>query len=434
MSVNARLGLFLLVGVLLFPSRLLAAPGDLDTTFGTGGIAVIDFGGSETAVSAALDSQNRIVLVGSKNGDILVARIKKSGAVDTSFGNDYNGDGILDGYTLIDHGFSEYGSKVLIDSLDRIYIVGTTYEFGYATSIVARLLADGTPDTTFAWWWSLTGYNYQCIYTTGISGALDASGNLYTFGTVAVPGSVSGGSYSAMDPDGNIWHSSCAEIHPSGFASADKGSAGVTIQSDGKPLYAGSTGNDLYIARGQALSQNLDLGYGTNGNGMTIVSHLAIGSAQPQNVLQAWDSAIDTNPASAHYDKPVVVGNVDTNILVMRFDTAGAFDATFNAGAGYRDIDFGGVEYGRAIAYDNNGRIVVAGESDGGSIAVARVKKNGNLDTGFGPNGDGKLLTNPALGVVSVFDLVINSQGKILVVAGAYNRSDILLVRYLGGN
>lgn len=434
MSATARLHFFFVLAIALAPARLLAAPGDLDTSFGTGGIAVIDFGGSETASSAALDSQNRIILVGSKNGDILVARIKKSGAVDTSFGNDYNGDGVLDGYVLIDYGYNEYGSHVLVDSLDRIYLFGTSDPLGYPTSIVGRLQADGTYDSTFAWWWSLTGFNYQCNHTTDNSAYFDASGNIHTLGTVAVPGSVSGGSFTTLDPDGNVAYAYCSEIHPSGYVSADKGSAGVTVQSDGKPLFAGSTGNDLYIARGQVLSQNLDLGYGASGNGITMISHLAIGSAQPQNVLQAWDSAIDTDPASAHYDKPVVVGNVDTNILVMRFDTSGGFDATFNNGNGYRDIDFGGVEYGRAIAYDNNGRIVAAGESDGGSIALARVKKNGHLDFGFGPNGDGKLLTNPALGVVSVVDLVINPQGKILVVGGAYSRTDILLVRYLGGN
>jgi uncharacterized delta-60 repeat protein len=422
----------LAIAVVLLPARLLAAPGDLDTGFGTGGIAVIDLGGSESAYSAALDSRNRIVLVGSKNGDILVARVTRGGIVDTTFGNDYNADGTPDGYVLIDFGLgaTESGSKVLIDSLDRIYVIGTSIQLGLNTSIVVRLLADGTPDTTFAANLTLMGVNYQCAFAGGLSGAFDANGYLYVLGTVAVPGSMSAGVFSAVDPDGNLSYVYCTEMHPS--VGGDRGNAGTVVQSDGKPVFAGTASNDIYVARAQALSQSLDYAYGTSG--FSIVSHLAVGSAQPQNVLSAGDMTIDADPASAHFDKPVVVGSVDTNILALRFDISGALDSAFHNGDGWNDIDFGGVEYGKAVALDNNGRIVVAGESDSVSIAVARLRRDGFRDFSFGPNGDGKLLTNPSLGTVSVSDLVINSNGRILVVGGAHGHTDILLVRYLGGN
>lgn len=79
------------------------ADGSLDATFGTNGIAVLDFGGTiETGMSLALQVDGKIVLGGTASGvingvsinDALLVRVDTDGAVDPSFG--------INGFTTVD--------------------------------------------------------------------------------------------------------------------------------------------------------------------------------------------------------------------------------------------------------------------------------------------------------------------------------------------
>ncbi|MEX2080514.1 MAG: hypothetical protein WEC33_02775, partial [Dehalococcoidia bacterium] len=67
------------LGVLGSPGAALAAPGDLDTSFGTGGVVVTDFGGEDLERDAAVDSLGRVVVVGDSEvseteQEIIIAR------------------------------------------------------------------------------------------------------------------------------------------------------------------------------------------------------------------------------------------------------------------------------------------------------------------------------------------------------------------------
>ncbi|HEX3356785.1 MAG TPA: hypothetical protein VHS31_07435 [Tepidisphaeraceae bacterium] len=113
--------------------------------------------------------------------------------------------------------------------------------------------------------------------------------------------------------------------------------------------------------------------------------------------------------------KTVVAGSIQgansRDFLVVRYTTAGKLDTTFD-GDGIATTDFSGhQDGGDKIAIDSQGRIVVAGGSNG-DIALVRYLSNGKLDTSF--NGTGKLATN-IKGFAS--GLAIQSDGKI-VVAG----------------
>ena len=69
-----------------------AAPGDLDTTFGTGGKVTTDFsGGTDQAFAVALQTDGKIVVAGeAKTGysreDFALARYHPNGTLDTTFG------------------------------------------------------------------------------------------------------------------------------------------------------------------------------------------------------------------------------------------------------------------------------------------------------------------------------------------------------------
>jgi uncharacterized delta-60 repeat protein len=67
----------------------LRSNGAFDTTFGSGGQKLIDFGGDqEAAWGAALQPDGKIVLAGDTNFKVAVARLNPNGSHDTTFSGD----------------------------------------------------------------------------------------------------------------------------------------------------------------------------------------------------------------------------------------------------------------------------------------------------------------------------------------------------------
>ena len=129
-----------------------AANGALDTTFGTGGKAWVDFGREagwastvETRyVDLALAPDGRIVLTGEAAGDRLgVARLTASGALDPTFAGDGRLLTVPTGWTVVAPN-DDYNVAVQGDGR----VVVTVNGQGYDTA-VGRLNADGSADTSF---------------------------------------------------------------------------------------------------------------------------------------------------------------------------------------------------------------------------------------------------------------------------------------------
>jgi uncharacterized delta-60 repeat protein len=118
-------------------------------------------------------------------------------------------------------------------------------------------------------------------------------------------------------------------------------------------------------------------------------------------------------------------GGTGADFGVVRYNTDGTLDTTFD-GDGKLRTNFGGIgnDYAKGIALQADGKIVVAGWSEGGfsfDFAVARYNSDGSLDTSF--DGDGLVLTD-----ISGFNndtataLAIQSDGRIVVVGFTYPR------------
>ena len=131
----------------------------------------------------------------------------------------------------------------------------------------------------------------------------------------------------------------------------------------------------------------------------------------------AWAVAVQPD------GKTILAGDLSSdNFVVARLNPDGQLDATFGSGIGRVTIDFGGVDLARAVAVQQDGKIVVAGRSNtgGGSgasnFAVARLMPNGALDTSFGSSGKQSIdfgYDDYATG------LAIQRDGKIVVVGTA---------------
>jgi uncharacterized delta-60 repeat protein len=125
----------------------------------------------------------------------------------------------------------------------------------------------------------------------------------------------------------------------------------------------------------------------------------------------------------------VVVGvsgtGIDRDFAVARYDTSGTLDRTFGTN-GTTITDFSrGSDAAWAVVLQLDGRIVVAGESNG-DFALARYSAEGALDTSFGIGGK---ITADFGGDDRASAIALQRDGKI-VVAGFAARLDFALARY----
>jgi len=174
----------------------------------------------------------------------------------------------------------------------------------------------------------------------------------------------------------------------------------VVIQNDGKIIAAGSGGgivdSNFALAR-YTITGTLDTTFSDDGKVLTSVG----ASTQGRGVGLQEDGKI------------VVVGYVGTtshDFALARYTITGTLDTSFNTD-GMLTTDLGGDEYGYAVAFQADGKIVAAGYS-GGDFGLARYTITGTLDATFGTNG---IVTTDLGDTEYGYDLTIQEDGKILV-------------------
>jgi uncharacterized delta-60 repeat protein len=158
--------------------------GSPDPAFGTGGLVLTGFPGAfATATSLAIQADGKIVAAGGAvtgtAGDFGAARYLVDGSLDASFGSG--------GRAVLDFGgtFYEFASGVVIRGDGRIVLGGRTDgAAGYAMAL-AQLLADGLPDASFGTAGKLVLPIAQSIECNGLllqpDGKVVAGGPAYPF-------------------------------------------------------------------------------------------------------------------------------------------------------------------------------------------------------------------------------------------------------------
>lgn len=200
------------------------------------------------------------------------------------------------------------------------------------------------------------------------------------------------------------------------FQSSTENTSGATITS--------TITQDLNTSTGAITppSGSLDLTFGTGGKVTT-----SVGSD---------DSAYAVDFQS---DGKVVVAGHSYNgstylFAVARYNSNGSLDTSFDTdGKVTTSFGTGRSDWGKAVGIQSDGKIVVAGvtgDSNGmnGDIALARYNSNGTLDSAFGTNG--KVTTDIGGYFDEVRDLVLQSDGKIVVAGFSAINSGFAVVRY----
>lgn len=394
-----------------------SAPGDLDPTFGTGGMVTTDFGSYYTeGFSVVLQTDGKIIVAGiysSSSYHFALARYNTNGTLDTSFGT--NGLVTTDLSDVYD-----IARSVTLQADGKILVAGSSD----ARFAVVRYNTNGTLDTSFGTDGKVTteiGDSFLCLEPLAralaikvqsddkvIASGLTHHGSTYDFALARY--STTGTLDATFGDDG---------IVITDFSSTTDEGADMAIQSDGKIIVAGISNSNFALARYNS-DGSLDTTFGGDGKVTTDFSG-------------ATDSAKSVKIQS---DGKIVVAGISHNgsnndFALARYNSDGSLDTSFG-GNGKVTTDFSGEnDSGWSVGIQNDGKIVVAGSTYNGSdsdFALARYNSDGSLDTTFG--GDGKVTTD-FNGYDDVGNaMVIYPNGKIVVAGVSYY--NFALARYMG--
>lgn len=330
--------------------------GTLDTTFGTAGLATVNFATERDEAHAAVhDSTGRVTLAGFRqvsnaaSRDFALARFTTGGVLDTTFGT--AGLQTLNFNTDDDEAYG-----LVIDTNGR-YIAGGFRENGGAATrdfALARFTTAGALDTT---------------YGTG--------GRVVT-----------------------------------DFVGDDDEIMALALDTLGRTVAAGFSEDGNAASRRFALARYttggvLDTTFGTAG---LVTTNISAG----EDII--YGLVIDS------LGKIVVAGISNDNVGVARYLTTGAIDTSFGV-AGLASVDNGGTELGEAVGIQDNGKIVISGET-GNNIMVVRLTSLGAADTTF--DGDGRVVFNPG-GNDDGKSLYIDTIGRYVI--GGRSGNDFLGLR-----
>ncbi len=396
--------------------------GTRDTSFNADGISIIQgaAGGDDSGNAVAVQFDGKILVAGEvsngRNTDLLVLRYTPEGILDSSF----NGDGI---FTFSSKAKTvDAATALALQRNGRIVVAGQTGRGNAGDLLVLRYKTDGTLDRSF----SSDGI---AVYSGAAGGEdMGRAVAIQDDGKAVVVGQTSNGANSDLlvlryTTDGTLdtLFSGDGVVVYNGTADSEDMGRAVAIQDDGKIVVVGQTSNgtnnNLLVLR-YTSSGSLDTTFGTGG----VVSFGGSGNESGRSVVIQPNGMI------------VVAGvrsnGTDTDLLVLRYTESGSLDTTFGTG-GEVTYDSGNADVAKAVALQPDGKIVVAGSSSNGSkntVLLTRFSSGGTLDTSF--SGDGIVRFNSgAAGDDSGNAVAVQSDNKI-VVAGAANGSDVLLLRY----
>ena len=395
-----------------------AKAGALDETFDYDGWVTtnVSSGGDDYGHATAIQSDGRILLVGSGNGSFRVLRYNTDGSLDTTFGD----GGIVTTYI---GAFCE-AYAVAVDGSQRIVVAGVA-DGDFA---LARYAADGCLDTSFGAEGTVTtdfvGYNDEA---TAVS--IDTNGNIVVAGC-ANDGNDDDFALARYDSDGNLDTSfGTGGTTTTQFAAYDDRARGLAIDSSGRIVVAGTAATawdgEVFALACFTTAGNLDTSFG-GGDGKVTAQ---FSSMFPELDDNANALAIDSNGriVVAGYAQ-TTFGDTGKSFAMVRYNSDGSRDTSFGS-SGIVVTNFsGGYDAAEALSIDSTGRIVLAGTVTSGSqdyFALARYDSSGSLDTSFGDGG--KLLTDIPSGQ-RAYGLSVDANDRI-VVAGTTD-GDFVVARY----
>ena len=431
---------FVLTCLIVGPQVAQAAAGDLDPTFGVGGMVMTDLNHSTDIASAvAIQVDGKLVVVGTsyKNNDFsdedfVVTRYNTDGTLDTTFGR---GGKVRTDFP----GLAAVPSSVVIQPDGKIVVAGGAFPlFTFLGNFeLVRYNPNGSLDRSFGNGGIVTTTFPEGSYANAV--ALQPDGKIVAAGTVFVdfiPGEPSNTDFALArynsdgTPDATFGNGGQVSTD---FVSMEDDAFSVLIQSDGKIVAVGSANNPAtyydFAAVRYLNNGTIDTTFGVAGKVTTDFGVAGFDRAQSAAVqsdgrIVAAGFAISQN------------GGVQ-NFAVARYTLNGVLDTTFS-GDGKTQIDFGSCcQSAHKVLLQSDGKIVTVGyantESSDSDFLLARLNPRGSLDATFGVGGKVRTSFGDLNGGAN--GATLQSDGKIVAVGFQATFSNqwtnLALARYL---
>jgi serralysin len=309
-----------------------------------------------------------------------------------------------------------------VDSSGRAIVAGESN----GDIAVIRLTTAGALDTSFDTDGKVT------VNTGGTDGAyavaVDSGGRIVVAGTNFV-GSSSDFVVVRLNANGSLDTSFSSDgITSATFGANDVGTS-LAIDGNGRIVVGGytdvnaaSTGpNDMAVARFLA-DGTPDTGFSADGKETVDFS----------SDDRAWAVAVYPNSDPTNGGKVVLAGQWDggaSDFAVVRLDSSGVLDTTFSGNGKFNATfgigSFGGAEFARAVRIDSAGLLYVGGYTDAGAnpdnFGLLRLTATGTLDTTF--DGDGKAIYDFNATDDEAYGMVINSNADLAIAGTAVTGS-----------
>ncbi len=429
-------------------SKYIPAKGELDKSFGKGGVVVDNNYSDAEGHSIYVDNKGRIYVTGcgvtrNEYYDMVIWRYNGDGSIDKTFGN----KGIVVHDNAAGGKGPDEGNSIYVDNKGRIYVTGySRNRNGDNDMVIWRYNEEGKLDKTF-------GEGGIVVHDNAAGGKGDDEGNsIYVDnkGRIYVTG------YSRNrngDNDMVIWRYN------------EEGKLDKTFGQGGIVVYNGGCGNSIYVDNKGRIYVT---GYSDNGRDRDMViwrynSDGSIDKTFGNKGIVVHDNAaggkgndegnsIYVDNKGRIYVTGYSYNGRDRDMVIWRYNGDGSIDKTFgNKGivvhdnaAGGKGNDEGnsiyvskGWDEGNSIYVDKEGRIYVTGYSDNGSnfdMVIWRYNEEGKLDKSFGKGGI--VVYNGAAGDDAMdigFSMYVDNKGKIYVTGRSgyrYEAGKMVIWRY----
>ena len=406
-SALVLVGAAVAAGLVGVPARA-ATPGQLDRFFSGDGKQTA-FPGGGTGYAVAIDGNDRIVVAGytlTGRTDVALARFLPNGKPDKSFGGD--------GRVVTDLGGTDYAFDVAIHPDGGIVVAGERDTRQGSRAAVVRYLPKGKRNRDFGGGDGIVLTGFGKKYQGANAVVVGASGNI-TIGGFTSNGSTAKWALARFGPHGVL------DRHFGGdgkvtvnLAQADEQINDMVIADGGRIVatgYAASGITPRFALARFLLNGSLDKRFGKKG-GVNLVE-VSKGSDIAFGLGQGTDGSL--------YAAGYAQNRSHDDWAVVAFGANGRLNQRF-ANDGIRVLPMGPrYEFAYGAAVQPNGRIVVVGRAarkgSGDDLGVFRLKPDGAFDKNF--SADGRAYVNFFGGIDTGRDVVLQANGKIVVAGEA---------------
>lgn len=410
--------IYVILILLILTNIIFAQDGSFDTTFDTDGQLVTDVNGNwDSCIDILVQSDDKIIAVGTSGNDLAVIRYDVDGNLDATFGTA--------GIKLISIAGSPYATKGILQSDEKIIIFGSLTSASPSELFLVRLNSDGNIDNTF-------GNNG--IVQTNIGNDSQSAGGL------------------KIQSDGKIIISGTTE----NYSPWNSDILLMRFNNDGSPDNTFADNGQLIINIDE-VEGNPTLDYGIEillqpGGKIIVIGNTDISGSKLVLIRLNSDGLVDTTFGTSGYvfdffnttydlftcaalqdDNKIIVGGESSYggnnaFALIRFEANGAIDNSFGTSGKVMNTVDNFSAYAKDIVIQNDGKIVLVGSvidnTFNYAIAIARYNAVGTLDTSFDSDGEKSFSFNSLFPPNDANAVALQSSGKILVGGGVYNNSD----------